>query len=348
MNATALTFSSRQDTSNEELVALAQHAEALGYHTFWTGESWGRDAFTVLSLLACHTSTLRLGTGIVSVFSRTPALLAQSIASLDLISQGRATLGLGTSGRIVIQDWHGLPYRQPLDRTREYVEIIRLALSGGPVDYQGRFFQLRRFRLGLSPVQQRLPLYLASLGPKNLELTGQLADGWLPIWVDNRRLPDLKETVAKAASKAGRDISEITVAPQILCYTAATEEDLAEAAAQVRGHMAFYIGGMGSYYYNLFCRFGYQAEADKVREAWADHRRDQAAAAITDEMLENITVMGDANTCRAKLARFRNQGADMPVVAFPHGASPAAIRRTLDALAPRAAGDPPSGDRGDQ
>jgi alkanesulfonate monooxygenase SsuD/methylene tetrahydromethanopterin reductase-like flavin-dependent oxidoreductase (luciferase family) len=227
-----------------------------------------------------------------------------------------------------------------LGRTREYVEIIRLALSGGPVDYQGRFFQLRRFRLGLSPVQQHLPIYLASLGPKNLELTGQLADGWLPIWVDNRRLPNLKETVAKAASRAGRDISEITVAPQILCYTAATEEELAEAAAQVRGHMAYYIGGMGSYYYNLFCRFGYRSEADKVREAWTDRRRDQAAAAITDEMLENITVLGDADTCRAKLEQFRSQGADMPVVAFPHGASPAAVRRTLEALAPRAANAP--------
>ncbi len=116
---------------------------------------------------------------------------------------------------------------------------------------------------------------------------------------------------------------------------------MAEAAAQVRGHMAYYIGGMGSYYYDLFCRLGYQAEADKVREAWADQRRDRAAAAITDEMLENITVLGDADTCRAKLEQFRSQGADMPVVAFPHGASPAAVRRTLEALAPRAANAPP-------
>ena len=131
------------------------------------------------------------------------------------------------------------------------------------------------------------------------------------------------------------------MAPQILCYTAATEEELAEAAAHVRGHMAYYIGGMGSYYYNLFCRFGYRAEADKVREAWAERRRDQAAAAITDEMLENITVLGDASTCRAKLEQFRSQGADMPVVAFPHGASSAAVRRTLEALAPRAANAPP-------
>ena len=343
MNATALTFSSRQETSNEELVAVAQYADTLGYHTFWTGESWGRDAFTVLTLLACHTNSLRLGTGIVPVFSRTPALLAQSIASLDLISRGRATLGLGTSGRTVIEDWHGLPYRHPLDRTREYLEIIRLALSGEAVNYQGRFFELRRFRLGLSPVQQRLPIFLASLGPKNLELTGQVADGWLPIWVDNRRLPDLKETVAKAAARAGRDISEITVAPQILCYAADTDEELSQAAAQVRGHMAYYIGGMGSYYYNLFSRFGYKAEADKVRQAWADRRWDQAAAAITDEMLENITVLGDADTCRAKLEQFRHNGADMPVVAFPHGSSSAAVRRTLEALAPRAAGVTPAG-----
>ncbi|MFB3097687.1 MAG: LLM class flavin-dependent oxidoreductase, partial [Dehalococcoidia bacterium] len=151
MTRIGLTLSSRQDASDQDLIAVAREAEALGYDTCWTGESWGRDAFTVLTLLACHTTTLRLGTGIIPVFSRTPGLIAQSIASLDLISQGRAVLGLGTSGRVVIEGWHGVSYGQPLRRTREYLEIIRMALSGNAVNYQGEIFQLQRFRLGLSP-----------------------------------------------------------------------------------------------------------------------------------------------------------------------------------------------------
>jgi len=199
---------------------------------------------------------------------------------------------------------------------------------------------LQRFRLGLSPVQQRLPIYLASLGPRNLRLTGELADGWLPIWVDQQRLPDLKEEVAKAASAAGRDISQITVAPQILCCVADTPEELAQVEQEARGHMAYYIGGMGQYYYNLFCRFGYRAEADAVRQAWSERDRDRAAAAISDQMLDNITVLGDAETCRAKLRRFREMGADMPVVAFPHGANRSSIMKTLRALAPNFAGEP--------
>ena len=334
MTRIGLTLSSRQDASDQDLIAVAREAEALGYDTCWTGESWGRDAFTVLTLLACHTKTLRLGTGIIPVFSRTPGLIAQSIASLDLISQGRAVLGLGTSGRVVIEDWHGVSYRQPLRRTLEYLEIIRMALSGNPVNYQGEIFQLQRFRLGLSLVQQHLPIYLASLGPKNLRLTGELADGWLPIWVDQQRLPDLKEEVANAASAAGRDISQITVAPQILCCVAENPEELAQAEREARSHMSYYIGGMGQYYYNLFCRFGYRAEADAVRQAWFERDRDRAAAAISGQMLDNITVLGDAETCRFKLRRFREMGADMPVVAFPHGATRSAIEKTLRALAP--------------
>ena len=333
MERTALAFGSRQDTGNAELIAVAQQADALGYDTFFTGESWGRDAFTLLTMVACHTQRLRVATGIVTVFSRTPALIAQSIASLDVISEGRATLGLGTSGRIVIEDWHGVEFRRPLARTREYIEIIKAALSGGPVNHQGPFYELKRFRMQVSPVQENIPIYVASLGPRNLELTGELADGWLPVWTHLRHLPDLKETVVSAAARAGRDGNEITVAPQILCYAATDSEELERAQREVRGHMAYYIGGMGSYYYDLFCRYGYQRECGAIREAWANRDRGAAAAVVTDDMVDNIAVLGDAATCRAKLERFRRNGADMPVVAFPHGAGLEAIQRTLDALA---------------
>ena len=337
---TALTLASRDDISDVDLVSIAQQAERLGYDTFFTGEAWGRDAFTVLTMIACHTSKIRLGTGIIPVFSRTPGIIAQSVASLDRISNGRATLGLGTSGRIVIEQWHGVPYERPLARTREYMEIIRTALYGMPVDHEGDFFSLSRFRMGVRPVQRHVPIYVASLGPRNLRLTGELADGWLPIWVDHRRLPEMAGIVAEEVIKAGREFYSMTVAPQIICYVTESGEELAETEKRVRSHMAYYIGGMGQYYYNLFSRSGFQSEADAVREAWSAGDRAKAAATIPDELLENITVIGDAATCLDRMDKFRRAGANMPVVAFPHGATLEGMRRTLEVLAPANAEQP--------
>ena len=334
MERIALTFSSRDNNDDTDLIAVAQAADRLGYDSFWTGESWGRDAFTVLTMLAGHTERIGLGTGIVTVYSRTPGLIAQSIASLDCISGGRAILGLGASGRIVIEDWHGVKFDHPVARTREYIDIIRMALSGQRVNYEGRFYNLKRFRMGISPVQERIPIYVASLGRRNLELTGAMADGWLPIWMHCERLPQVKEPLARAATAAGRPASDVATAPQILCCASENEETIAGAVAQARAHMAFYVGGMGQYYYDLFCRYGYQAECDALRLAWGEGDRGQAAAAITDEMVDNITVIGTPEDCRRKMSRFRAHGVDLPLVAFPHGTNREAMLGTLEALAP--------------
>ena len=334
MQRIALTFSSRDNNDDTDLIAVAQAADRLGYHSFWTGESWGRDAFTVLTMLACHTEQIRLGTGIVTVYSRTPGLIAQSIASLDCISKGRAILGLGTSGRIVIEDWHGVKFEYPVSRTREYIEIIRMALAGGRVNYDGRFYQLQRFRMGVSPVQERIPIYVASLGQRNLELTGELADGWLPIWTHREKLPEIKEPLSAALSACGRQPGDMTTAPQILSCASNDEETVANAIRQARAHMAFYIGGMGQYYYDLFCRYGYREESDAVRRAWSEGDRGAAAAAITDEMVDSITAIGSPDDCRRKMDRFRANGVDMPLVAFPHGAERDTMLGTLEALAP--------------
>ena len=209
-----------RETSDEDLIALAKQADNLGYHSFWTGESWGRDAFTVLTMVACHTENLRLGTGIVTTYSRTPALIAQTIASLDILSNGRAILGLGSSGKVVVEGWHGIPFDSPLARTREYIEIIRKALSGGRVDHHGKFYQMERFRMISPPVQKKLPIYIASLGQKNLELVGEHADGCLPVWVNRERFPELRERIGIGTAKSGRSASEVTIAPYIFCYTA--------------------------------------------------------------------------------------------------------------------------------
>ena len=334
MNEIGLAINSRGETSDEEIIAIAKLADDLGYHSFWTSESWGRDAFTILAMIACHTENIRLATGIVNIYSRTPALLAQTIASLDIISNGRAILGLGSSGKVVVEGWHGVPFNSPLARTREYIEIIRKALSGAPVNHQGKFYQMDRFRMISPPVQQRLPIYVASLGPKNLALTGELADGWLPVWANRERLPDLKEQISVGAAKSGRSINDVTIAPYLMCYTSASAEDLEHGAQLLRAHMAYYIGGMGSYYFDSFSRAGFEAEATAVRDAWASRDREQAANAVSDRMLESVVVLGDAQQCQDQIAGFRKTGVDIPVATFPHGMELSAIHRTIAALAP--------------
>jgi alkanesulfonate monooxygenase SsuD/methylene tetrahydromethanopterin reductase-like flavin-dependent oxidoreductase (luciferase family) len=179
----AFQFPHERDAPRAEVLSIVKAIDALGYETIFVPEAWGRDAFTTLGWIASETRHVRLGTGIVNVFSRTPALIAQSIATLDEISGGRAVLGLGTSGPIVIENWHGMVFERALQRTRETVEIVRLALAGARVDYAGQIFTLKGFRLGFRPVRDRIPVYLASMGPKNNALTGQIADGWTPIWL---------------------------------------------------------------------------------------------------------------------------------------------------------------------
>src|ERR671919_1871267 len=211
-----LTLPRSEDLPRQEIVEVVQHAEALGYDSVWVGESGGRDGFTWLTQLACHTSRIKLATGITPVYSRSPALIAQTVAALDEISAGRVILGLGTSGPIVIENWHGLPFQRPLRRTREYIEIIRLVLSGERVNYQGEIFQLKGFRLPFTPPRPAVPIYVASLGPLNLRLTGELADGWLPIYLDAGYLPKFQRELALGAQKAGRALTAVDVAPYIL------------------------------------------------------------------------------------------------------------------------------------
>ena len=335
MELTGLSIGSRRNTDDAEVIAVASRADELGYDTLWAGEAWGRDAFTVLTMIACHTSKIRVGTGIVTVFSRTPALLAQSIASLDIVSKGRAILGLGTSGRTVIEEWHGLRYERPLERTREYIEIIRMALAGERVNHPGSTSQLGNFRLSCSPMQQRIPIFVASLGPKNLALTGELGDGWLPIWTHVNHLPRMRKQVEQGAVNAGRDIKKVTVAPLVLSLVTRNAEERGEARRLLRAHMAYYVGGMGPYYQQLFKRYGYGEEARRIGEAWASNERGKAASLISDDMLDKITIYGDAEECREKLETYRAKGADMPVLGFPHNCTLDAILHTLEALAPK-------------
>ena len=321
--------------SRQQTFDLVRRAEELGYESVWAGESWGFDAFTTLAWLAGHTTRIGIGTHIATMFSRTPAMTAQSAASLDSISDGRLTLGLGTSGPIVVEQWHGQRWEQPLQRTREFVEIVRLALSGGRVDYDGRIFRLRGFRLRDEPPRSAVPVMLASIGPRNVKLTGELADGWLPIFLRMDALPELRELLASGAARSGRDASAIEVAPAML---AAVSEHAAEQARDMaRAHIAFYAGGMGTFYNRMLRRFGWTEEAERISREWARPNREgrpAAAAAVSDEMLDSTSAVGSPSQARERLEAAYGAGVTLPVLMFPYGADLPLLRDTLEVLAP--------------
>lgn len=301
-------------------------AEECGYESVWIPEAWGRDAFTLLAVLATKTTSIGLATGIVNVFSRTPAIVAQSIASLDDISGGRAVLGLGASGPLVIERWHGLEFRDVLTRTHEFVDVVRLILSGSRTNYDGRVYKLRDFALAFKPPRPVIPIYLAAIGPANVRLAGEIADGWLPVFVSGNLLSTAKSWLSEGAARAHRKPSEVTVAAYVPALIGQDGPRL------LRRHIAFYVGAMGSYYYRLMVRSGWEAEAEAIRERWRRGARTEAAELVNDAMLEALAITGEVTTARRQLENFRSHGVDLPIIAIPHGAERTAIRATLKAL----------------
>ena len=340
MRRLGITLQLGDGLSRAELVELARLAEERGYEAVFVPESWGYDAITTLAELAVQTRRIKLGTGIVPVWSRTPALLAMTAASLDELSGGRFILGLGISGPIVIQDWHGVPFERPIQRTRETIAIIRLALSGDRVTHTGEIFRVQRFPLGFTPPRPRIPIYVASIGPKNLRLTGEVADGWLPIYCSPDGLASMAEEVVAGAKAAGRDPAAVDVAPYILaCFS----DDGEVGRRLVRRHLAYYIGGMGTFYFNLIQRSGFGPEAEAIQGAWKRGDRAGAAEQVSDALVEALSLTRDAAASNAQLDRFRSAGATLPILMPPRGATIAMIRRTIELLAPGAplpGGDP--------
>ena len=321
--------------SRQETLDLVRRAEELGYESVWAGESWGFDAFTTLAWLASHTTRIGIGTHIATMFSRTPAMTAQSAASLDSIAGGRVTLGLGTSGPIVVENWHGQRWEQPLRRTREFVDIVRLALSGERVDYDGKVFKLRGFRLRDEPPRSSMPVMLASIGPRNVELTGELAEGWLPIFLRMDALPEMRALLAVGAARSGRDASAIEIAPAMLA--AASERAPEAARGLARAHIAFYAGGMGTFYNRMLQRFGWADEAERIGQEWTRPNREgrpAAAAAVTDEMLDSTSAVGSPAQAKDRLEAAYAAGVTLPVLMFPFGADASLMGDTLEALAP--------------
>jgi alkanesulfonate monooxygenase SsuD/methylene tetrahydromethanopterin reductase-like flavin-dependent oxidoreductase (luciferase family) len=295
-------------------------------------EIWGHDAFSQIASMTKYASNLTFGTGIVNLYSRTPATIAQTAASLHEMTEGKFVLGLGLSGPTVIQNWHGINYFQvsPLQRTREYFEILRLIFSGERVNYpNGKIYKLRGFKLmGFEPPLD-IPLFLAALGPKNLALAGELADGWFPIWTSFTELPNLKRELAKGIEKRTAGISkDVEIAPFII--TCASESP--KAKLLVQKHLAYYVGGMGTFYFEFMKRFGFETEANRIRTAWQNGERETAAKNVSQNMLDRIAVLGSRDEVNERYKQLRQLGGTLPVVMLPYNCSPEFAIETIGAL----------------
>ena len=314
------------DRPGESAAAFASRAESIGYDAVWVGELWGEHAFVQLTRAADHTEHVALGTAIVNVFSRSPAVLAMAAASLSRVAGDRVRLGVGASTPTAIESLHGLPYERPLRRSHETIELVQALTGDEPVTYDGEIFQVE----GVPPVSADVPVYNAALGPRNRRLTGRVADGWLPHNIPFPGLADAFETVADEARDAGRDPERIVVSPYV---PSAVSDDPDEARDAVRGHVAYYVGSGAGYRNAVAAEF--PDEAERVSAAWNDGDRAGARERVTDEMVDALGVAGTPEEARE---RFREVASlpvvDEPIVVVPAQTDEAMTRRTVEELAP--------------
>ena len=306
-------------------------AEDLGYERVCDSESWTTSPLPWLTLLAANTSKIEIGTSILNCFSRTPAALAQEFAVIDQLSQGRALLGLGSSGAFVIEHFHGLPFKRPLRRLRESVQLFNMLIAGEPLNYEGEIFQMSRgFRLQGTRYRDHIPVYIAGITPKSIFQTGEIADGIIPIHWPKQHFETLRAGLAEGASAAGRDVSGLTIAPQVhLSILDGTDDEAKWHAA--RQPLQYYINRMGVFYWQMLTRNGFEAEVAASREAWANRDVEGSFNAITDEMVSEIQVIGPIESVREQLQERSALGADVQVLYMPQG-SVAEVGKTLEAL----------------
>lgn len=316
----------------EDFVTISQQAEALGYDRVWMPETWGRDAVTTLTAIAERTDEIGIGTSITNVYSRSPALLGQTAGTLQAVSGGRFRLGIGTSGPILIAGWHGVEFERPLRRTREYVDVIRNVLSGESLEYDGEIFQLSGFRLRCDLPEVPPPIDVAGMGPKSVELAGRFGDGWHAIVMTRDGLAERIEDFERGTELGDRDRNDQRVMLSLPCCALADGERARELLAQ---HLAFYVGGMGTFYRDSLARQGHEETADAVAQHWANGDRESAMAAIDDDLLDELAVAGTPESCRGRLDRFTEiDGVDAVSVSFPRAAEPDDVDATMAELAP--------------
>lgn len=310
-------------------------ADELGYDSFWVPEAWGYEVFSLLTEIAVHTKRIKIATGIVNVFSRSPALLAMHAATLDEISEGRVILGVGTSGLRVIEGFHGVPYKKPLTRMRQVIRVIQTLLAGGKLSDAGAdLWEFRPFTLEMKPVRDRIPIYCACLNENAIRMTGELADGWMPTFWPYNRLDEGQEWLAEGAARSRRNPNEIVTAP---FTTVIPMPDKEQSYASARGLISFYIGGMGDYYKALLTRMGFGDNVRTVDNLYKEKKRKEAAAAVSGEMLDALVIAGEPDFCRKRLGEWRKAGVGLPILGLPTDMGPEICEMYMRIMAPGSA-----------
>lgn len=295
---------------------VARAADRLGYSVVWAAEAYGSDAATVLSWIAAQTETIDIGSAIFQIPGRTPANCAMTAATLDTLSGGRFRLGLGVSGPQVSEGWHGVRFDKPLARTREYVDIVRMALRRERVTYNGEFWQLplpdgpgKALTLTVHPVRESLPIYLAAIGPKNLELCGQIADGWLAIFFSPEQAAEVMAPLVNGRESTGQTMAGFDVVPTVPVVPGASVE---QAADMVRAYAALYVGGMGSreknFYNQLMVRMGYESAAIEIQDRYMAKDYAGAGAAVPLEFLDSTSLLGPPDRIAERLHAYADAG----------------------------------------
>lgn len=321
-------------TNPADLVPLAQEAERLGYDSVWAAEAWGTDAVSVLAWIAARTSRIKVGSAIMQIPGRTPANAAMTAATLDLMSGGRFILGLGTSGPQVVEGWHGQPWGRPLEKTREYVEIVRAALRREVVRHDGAHYRIpydgpgatglgKPLKLMLRPLRAEIPIYLAAIGPRNVALAAEIADGWLPIFVAPERFAEVFGP-SLACAPAG---FEIAATASVL-----VGDDVQAVRDALKPHLALYVGGMGAkgrnFYNALVRRYGFEAEAERIQELYLSGHQREAIAAVPDELVDAVALVGPKERIRDRLEAWR----ETPVTTLVVGSADPQALQTLAEL----------------
>ena len=300
----------QQLSDRDRLLRQVEIADRAGVDTVWVAEAWGRDAFTILTLLATRTKRIKLGTGIVNVYSRTPAALAQHFATLDEISEGRAVAGFGTSGPQVIEHFHGVPFKPAVTRMRETIQIMNMLIAGEPLNFDGKLFKLGRgFKLRFEPIRPHIPIWVASLNPAALKMTAELADGWMPIMIPADHLAAEIGAFRARVTAAGRAPDAVAVrAPDRVVVAL---DDPRRARRQAAGTLAFYIARMGTFYGAQLERFGYGDAVAAVRKAWNEQGSEAGIDAVPDALLDQTTTVGSVAECAARLDHEAGAGVDL-------------------------------------
>src|SRR5919106_220129 len=302
--------------NDRDNIMLAREADRLGYSVVWAAEAYGSDSPTVLAWVAAQIEQIDVGSAVMQIPARTPAMTAMTAATIDTLSGGRFRLGLGVSGPRVSEGWHGVRFDKPLGRTREYVEIVRSALSRRRLQYAGEHWTLplpggpgKALQLTVHPAREHIPVYLASIGPKNLELTGEIADGWLAIFFAPEHAADLIGHIRAGRERAGASMDGFDVVPTVPLVIG---DDLESCAVPVRGYTALYLGGMGSreqnFYNQLAVRMGYGESAARIQDLFLARKHRKAAAAVPLDFIDKTALIGPVDRVRDRLSAYADAG----------------------------------------